>query len=106
MDINIIAWIGISALSVTLSLVALYYALKRTTYNEETLDVAKQSLKVQRKSLKLRELMLKESRKYWDSWAKRAKDVSRRVLEQMTEEELEKELIRKRTERERRNNKS
>lgn len=104
--IDVIAWVAVSASTVILSLVALYYALKRTSYNEETLNVAKESLKIQKKQLKIRQKMLRESRKYWSSWAERAKDVSRRVLEQMTEEELERELVRKRIERERRNHKS
>lgn len=99
--IDLLAWISVSAITLCLTLVALYYALKRTTYNEETLKVAKSSLRVQRESLKLKKLMLRESRAYWGSWDKRAKDVSKRVLEQMTEEELEKELIKKRMERER-----
>lgn len=80
-------FIVVPASSIIIAIVALYYALKRTSYAEE-------SLKVQKK-------MLRESRKYWRSWKERAKDVSRRVLEQMTEEELERELIKKRIERER-----
>lgn len=75
-----------SILALFISVVALHFALKRTKYNE-------QSLKIQKK-------MLKESRKYWRSWAVRAKDVTKRVLEQMKDDELERELLKRRIEKE------
>lgn len=86
-----IVFVAPSITAVIISIISLYYALKRTDYNEKSLEIQKR--------------MLRESRKYWGSWAERAKDVSKRVLEQMTEDELERELVRKRIERERKKRK-
>jgi len=94
-----IVLIVVPASTVIISVIALYFALKRTNYNEE-------SLKIQREALKVQKKMYRDSKEYWGSWDKRAKDVSRRVIEQMTEEELEIELNKKRLERKRRNNKN
>jgi maltooligosyltrehalose synthase len=48
------------------------------------------------KSLKVQEIMLKESRQYWNSWKERSKDVARKVLEEISTEDLEAELRRRR----------
>lgn len=47
------------------------------------------------RSVKLQEMMLTESRVYWNSWKERSKDVARKVLEDMSTQDLLKELERR-----------
>lgn len=47
------------------------------------------------KSVKLQEAMLRESRIYWNSWKERSKDVAREVLAQISTEDLERELTKR-----------
>jgi len=44
------------------------------------------------KSLKVQQVMLEESRDYWNSWKERSKDVARKVLEEISTEDLKAEL--------------
>jgi len=74
MEILDIAIIGATIVNVVLTLINTYWAYQRTCYNKQ---------------------VLYGSRKYWNSWQKRSKDVVRNVLEDMTEKDLEKELERR-----------
>jgi len=51
------------------------------------------------KSWKLQEKMLEESRQYWNSWKERSKDVARKVLEEISTEDLIAELERREKEK-------
>lgn len=54
------------------------------------------------KSVKLQKQMLEESRQYWNSWKERSKDVARKVLEEISTEDLERELRRRKASRRKR----
>lgn len=64
-------WVILTGINVALACVNTYWAYQRTCYNRDTYE---------------------GSVDYWNSWKKRAKNVVRKVLEEMNEEDLISEL--------------